>query len=194
MILKITGRTDPRLLDSMARHYSQPKGFVGRSICYEITYDGIYYGHIVSGSATRFLPGRHEFLGTTHADLNRIINNIYFHVEIQEGRYPCRNFTKAVIERWVSVTPNDWKVKYGDEVVGLESLVELPRTGECYRRAGWTQVGVTKGLTCKRTAGKGTDSWSGKRVWDVKNLRPKAVFCFKLPILTLGGFGQPPTG
>lgn len=131
LTLTITKRTDSRLLDSMSRHYSQPKGFVGRNICYAITYGEIYYGHIVSGSATRFLPGRHEFLGTTHADLNRIINNTYFHVERVGGRYPSRNFTQSVIELWASVCHKDWLGKYGNDVIGLESLVELPRTGEC---------------------------------------------------------------
>lgn len=41
---------------------------------------------------------------------------------------------------------------------------------------GWDLVGQTKGYTCKRGAGKGTDDWSGKRVWDTENLRPKLVF------------------
>ena len=74
----------------------------------------------------------------------------------------------------------DWESKYGDKVIGFETLVELPRTGELYLRAGWSEVGITKGYTCKRVAGKGTDSWSGKRVWDTKKLRPKRVFCKKV--------------
>ena len=69
----------------------------------------------------------------------------------------------------------DWFNKYGDKVIGFETLVELPRTGECYRRDGWEQIGQTKGFTCKRVAGKSTDSWGGRRVWDYKNLRPKIV-------------------
>ena len=60
--LIITKRTDERLLHRMKNHYSSPKGFVGRNICYAIIYNDIYYGHIVGGSATRFLPGRNEYL------------------------------------------------------------------------------------------------------------------------------------
>jgi hypothetical protein len=70
-------------------------------------------------------------------------------------------------------------MKYGDVPIGFESLVELPRSGEVYKRDGWTEVGVTKGQTCKRIAGKGTDSWTGRRVWDTKNLRPKRIFVIK---------------
>ena len=61
-------------------------------------------------------------------------------------------------------------------MLGWETLVELPRTGTLYACDGWAEVGMTKGYTCKRVAGKGTDAWTGKRVWDTKNLRPKRVF------------------
>ena len=178
--LEITKRTEPSLLGLMSYHYSRPKGFVGRSICYAIFYDEIYYGHIVSGSATRFLPNRNDFLGITLAQLNKVINNIFFHIRKVGRRYPCRNFVPYVIKEWVKRTGGDWQQKYGDTVVGFETLVELPRTGECYRRAGWTKIGKTKGFTCKRISGKGTDSWTGKRVWDTKNLRPKWVYALKL--------------
>jgi hypothetical protein len=52
----------------------------------------------------------------------------------------------------------------------------LSRMNRKQRRAGWIEVGLTKGYTCKRVAGKGTDSWTGKRVWDTNTLRPKRVF------------------
>ena len=84
---------------------------------------------------------------------------------------------QLVLKRFRERVSEDWKTKYGDLVLGFETLVELPRTGEVYKRDGWTEVGLTKGYTCKRTKGKGTDSWSGKRVWDTINLRPKRVFC-----------------
>lgn len=104
-----------------------------------------------------------------------IVNNIFFHIEKVGWKYPARNFAAAVVAEWRRRVAEDWLRKYGDPVIGFETLVELPRTGECYRRDGWTEVGVTKGYTCKRVAGKGTDSWSGKRVWDMVNLRPKIV-------------------
>ena len=45
--LEITLKNDERLKQSMAKHYTKPKGFVGRSICYAIYYNDIYYGHII---------------------------------------------------------------------------------------------------------------------------------------------------
>ena len=171
----------------MGIHYSKPQGFVGRNICYSITHDGNYFGHIVGGSATKHLVGRNAFFdGHRHngvfceagcgLDLNRIINNIFFHIEPGVTGYPFRNFTQTVLKCWRGLIYEQWKSKYGDVVKGYESLVELPREGTVYLRDGWKQVGITKGYTCKRVAGTGTDSWSGKRVWDTKNLRPKRVF------------------
>ena len=164
-------RTDPRILKNMSVHYSQPKGFVGRNICYAIADGWDYYGAIVGGSATRFLPGRN-----VNFDLNNIVNNIFFHIEKLNGKYPKRNFAEYCLKKFRERIIVDWEKEYGDKVYLFETLVELPREGECYRRDGWKEVGVTKGFTCKRVAGVGTDSWSGKRVWDTENLRPKRVF------------------
>ena len=180
-MLTLIKRTDPRILDNMKNHYSQPKGFVGRNICYAIEIDSKYYGSIVGGSSTLHLVGRDEFFGLDQTNkqtkLKQIINNIFFHIEKVDGSYPCRNFSQVVMKEFRTRIAVDWKEKYGDDVIGFETLVELPRTGELYIRDNWTEVGITKGYTCKRIAGNGTDSWSGKRVWDTENLRPKRVFC-----------------
>lgn len=171
--LECVGKKHPRILADAAVHYSQPKGFVGRSICYLVKVDGVCYGSIAGGSATRFLPGRER---EVIAPLNSGVNNIFFHVAKADGRYPFRCFTERVLAAYRVTVERDWLTKYGDAVRWHETLVELPRTGECYLRDGWNLTGQTKGYTCKRTAGKGTDSWSGRRIWDTKNLRPKLVF------------------
>ena len=167
-------RTDPRILANMENHYSQPKGFVGRNICYAILWDNQYYGSIVGGSATLHLPNRENFINNT--PLTSIVNNIFYHVEKVNDKYPRRNFAEFVLKEFRKRVAIDWELSYGDKVLWFESLVELPRTGEIYRRDGWKEIGITKGYTCKRTGGKSTDSWTGKRTWDVENLRPKRVF------------------
>jgi hypothetical protein len=173
--LEITKRTDPRLLACMEVHYSQPKGFVGRNICYAVVHEDTYYGHIVGGSATLHLPGRNDYFSISKSQLDNIVNNIFFHVERVGGKYPYRNFVQSVIAEWRRRISHDWLEKYEDAVLGFETLVELPRTGECYLRDGWEVVGRTKGFTCKRVTGQSTDSWSGRRVWNCKDLRSKLV-------------------
>lgn len=176
-------RTDPRILADMAVHYSSTGGFVGRNICYAIIHDGTYYGAIVGGSATLHLVGRDEFFEIEKTvkkqTLRRIVNNIFFHIEKRGDRYPVPNMVPKVMHLFRERVVYDWQEKYGDPVIGFESLIELPRTGKAYERDGWTEVGITVGYTCKRVSGKGkhrTDSWTGQRVWDTKNKRPKRVF------------------
>lgn len=178
--LNIIKNSDSRLRIGMQHHYSNPKGFVGRNICYEIKYDGVLYGHIVAGSATKNLPvERWEFFGGK-VPLNNIVNNTYFHIEPINGGYPIRwQFVAKVIQQWRLRVPEDWPTKYnGDQVLAFETLVEPPRTGSSYLQDGWIKLPtMTLGYTCKRTAGKGTDSWSGKRVWNTNRdeLRPKHI-------------------
>ena len=169
-------KTNELLKKNMQIHYSQPKGFVGRSICYQVSCNDVVYGHIVGGSSTLHLPNRNEYFQIDKSKLNLIINNIFYHIEKVDDRYPGRWFTAKVLKAFREQIATDWLSKYGDDIIGFESLIELPRTGQCYLKDGWECIGQTKGYTCKRTAGKGTDEWSGKRVWDTENLRPKLVF------------------
>lgn len=178
--LTVIENSHPLLREKMKIHYSRPQGFVGRNICYEISCDGIVYGYMVGGSASLFLPGRNDFLGVTNADLTGVINNVFYHVEKVDGRYPIYNFTTAVVREFVAICARDWAIKYNCAVVGFETLVEPPRAGELYLRAGWTYLGLTKGNRCKRIYGQSTDRWSGRRVWDTKDLRPKLVFGLKV--------------
>jgi hypothetical protein len=187
LVLERIKRTDPRILADMAVHYSKPGGFVGRNICYAILHNGTYYGAIVGGSATLHLKGRDEWFGFTKPQkkilLRCIVNNIFYHIEKLNGKYPMRNMVPTVLAMFRERVAMDWWHKYGNRVIGFESLIELPRTGTAYMRDGWEEVGITVGYTCKRVSGKGkhrTDSWTGQRVWDTKNKRPKRVFVRRL--------------
>lgn len=81
--LKITPKSDKRIKILMKYHYSKPKGFVGRSICYAIYYDDVYYGHIVGGSATLHLPNRNKYVSENN--LNLIVNNVFFFELLKRG-------------------------------------------------------------------------------------------------------------
>jgi hypothetical protein len=181
---------DNGLRAAMQEHYSQPKGFVGRRIIYAVLYNDVNYGFIAGGSPTLNLAGRNEFFEMeSNSEVNNLlVNNTFFHISKVSGIYPVRNFSSLVIKEWRVRIIEDWYNTYKISLIGYETLVELPRTGELYLRNNWTQVGVTKGFTCKRissnlTSNK-TDNWSGQRVWDTKNLRPKLVFCKKLMLNT----------
>ena len=161
----------------MSIHYSHPQGFVGRQLIYKIFNDNQFLGVISGGSATLHLPGRNEFF-SEQFNLNRIINNTFFH--IVEG-HDIPNLGTQVLSLWRKQCCDDWRSTYHDDVIGFETLVELPRTGAMYKADNWTLVGQTKGFTCRRVSGieKGVFS-GGKRVWNTTDLRPKLVFCKRI--------------
>ena len=174
VIQKIT-KADQGLQAAMRVHYSKPKGFVGRQLFYKIIYNNMAYGYIAFGSATKHLPGR-----ILQHSLNCGMNNIFYHIEKVDGKYPIRNFTTQCLLLAETIAVRDYKERYGDAVLWIETLVELPRTGDLYKKAGYKLVGETKGYTCKRVSGDSTDNWTGRRVWDTTNLRPKHVFIKEL--------------
>ena len=136
------------------------------------------YGHILGGSSTLYLKGRNEFFNIDKTKLNNIINNIFYHVEKVNNKYPIRNFTTEVLKVWREQISIDWQQKYGDKVIGYESLIEPPRTAELYKKDKWVLVGSTFGYTCKRIPGHEKGAFkTGKRVWNKKNLKPKLIFC-----------------
>jgi hypothetical protein len=106
---------------------------------------------------------------------------VFYNIQKVKGEYPKRNFTISVLDEFTKRAKEDWEKIYLDNVIGFESLVEKPRTGELYLRAGWSMVGETKGFSCKRVAGKSGEKWGGKRVWNTEKdqLKPKLVFCKK---------------
>lgn len=91
-------RTDVRLQTDMTTHYSCPKGFVGRNICYAVMFGSVYYGSIVGGSATLHLVGRDAFFKITEETkksiLRGIVNNVFYHIERQNEKYPVRNMVR----------------------------------------------------------------------------------------------------
>lgn len=178
--LLITKNSQPHLRALMQYHYSHPEGFVARNICYAIFYNQQFYGYITGGSATKNLPNRNEYFRIDKTQLNNIVNNQFFHIEKVNDEYPVRNFAMEILKTWRNQITKDWLEKYNDKVIGFETLVELPRTGYIYLRDHWECIGLTKGFTCKRTGGVGTDSWGGKRVWNKTDLHPKLVFAHKV--------------
>ena len=168
----------------MSLHYSKPKGFVGRSIIYAITpTDSMkLYGFITANSAILYLHQRDTYFGYDF-DLNSIVNNQFFRLIRIAGKYPMRNFSSVVLREYRERVCTDWFNKYGDNVVGFETLVQPPLTGNVYIRDSWDYLGMTKGYTCKRISAldsRPTDSWSGSRIWNTTDLVPKLIFCKKV--------------
>ena len=180
---------DKRLWDYARVHYTKTRGFVGRFLgyCVNSLETNETFGVIVGGSSALYLQGREDFFGTKNLNLNQIIANTLFHIEKpksavdEEGVvYPLRNTTARVLQVWRERVAEDWERKYGDEVLGFETMVLPPRTGACYKKDRWTYVAMTKGFLCKRVPGEeGGSGYSGKRTWKYNPDERKLILCRK---------------
>jgi len=56
------------------------------------------------------------------------------------------NLTSRILKELHHKAPIEWKKKYGQPLVLLETLVEPPYTGNSYLASGWIKVGQTKGM------------------------------------------------
>lgn len=156
----------------MPIHYSQPKEFVGRSLHYAIYYEDTFFGCISWASCILLSKIRDSFFNIeSRSQLVGIANNIFYHVE-PVVKYPIRNFTTRVLLDSEEIVYKDWLDRYGDALIGYESLVEPPREGTLYKKAGYTLVGKTQGFQLKKP--------KQIKVYDTVNLKPKLVFCKRI--------------
>ncbi len=97
-------------------------------------------------SAWKVRP-RDQFIGWTDEQrprqLHRIANNARFLIL---PWIRSHNLASRILGAVVRQLPRDWKARYGDELVLLETFVEQERfRGTCYRAANWIRVGQTQG-------------------------------------------------
>ena len=101
-------------------------------------------GAIGIGSAIMALKPRDEWIGWSRRNrlkyLVRIANNWRFCLI---DKIP--NLGSKVLSLLCKLSVKEWKKRYGDDLVLLETLVEPPYDGTVYKAAGWKFVGWTKG-------------------------------------------------
>ena len=144
IILKPSSANSSDLIERF-HGYVPTTQYVGRQCNYSIWCQGHEIGFTGIGSAIMAMKGRDTFIGWTKQqrmhNLTKIANN---------WRYTLidnlpKNTGSKVISMVINQARIDWKKKYGDELVLLETLVEAPRTGIVYRASGWIEVGETLG-------------------------------------------------
>lgn len=129
----------------MYHGYVPTTSYVGRQCNYSIWCEGYEIGFFGWGSAVMAMKPRDDYIGWTKQqrlfNIPKIANNWRFTL-IDD--LPKNTATK-VISLAINKGREDWKKKYDDELVLVETLVEPPRTGTIYRASKWEMVGMTKG-------------------------------------------------
>lgn len=129
----------------MYHGYVPTTRFVGRQLNYTIICEGYEIGFIGVGSAVMAMKDRDNYIGWSKQqrlhNLTHIANNWRYSLK---DNLP-KNTGSKVLSLLADKAREDWKKRYGEELVLLETMVEAPRTGTVYLASGWAKVGRTVG-------------------------------------------------
>tara|TARA_R100000750_G_C2343403_1_gene95185 strand:+ start:833 stop:1561 length:729 start_codon:yes stop_codon:yes gene_type:complete len=133
--------------DQIVKNYHTYKPntkMVGRRIDWLIKVDGSYIGAIGVGSSIMAIKPRDDFIGWNKEQrLKNLVKTC------TNWRYCLTKKTKLssrILKMFLKEARKEWKKKYGVNLVLIETLVEPPYEGTCYKANGWILVGKTKGL------------------------------------------------
>ena len=124
-------------------HYPKSKGIVGRCLCYLVLYKNQVAGIIGCSSPPLNYILFREFFNTDNEKL--YVNNNVFRLTVNE-----KNLGTKVLKLFRNTIVNNYKEKYGDDLMGIVTFVEPPRTGALYKADNWKYLGETQGIKVVR--------------------------------------------
>jgi len=148
-------------------HYPHSKGIVGRQINYIIWNEGRIVGIIGACSPPLNYKKFREYFNTTE---RFFLNNNVFKIIRSK-----KNQATQILKLFRKTIKKDYEEKYGDELIGLVTFVEPPRTGSIYKADNWDYLGMTKGINVVRRGN--LDKWVNK---EYKPGTKKHIFAKKL--------------
>ena len=166
--LKLVPKSHPVFSTLFLTHYPASKGIVGRSLNYLIYKNKEIVGIIGVNSPPLNYKKFNDFFGKGKE--LKFLNNNVFKLIITE-----HNLGTKVLKLLRNTVLKDYKEKYREELMGLITFVEPPRTGAMYKADNWTYLGMTEGVQCHRRGDLG--KWINKE-WSEGT--KKLIFAKKL--------------
>lgn len=124
--------------------YKPNVNLLGRRIDWLIKCNEEIIGGIGVGSSVMAMKPRDDFIGWNK---EQRINNLV--KTATNWRYCLKDKTKyssKILKEFVKQARIEWKKKYDQPLVLMETLIEPPYKGTCYLSSGWVCVGKTKGF------------------------------------------------
>tara|TARA_R100000655_G_scaffold46290_2_gene83209 strand:- start:240 stop:809 length:570 start_codon:yes stop_codon:yes gene_type:complete len=154
LVLERVPKSHPTFVSWYLAHYPESKGIVGRQMNYLIHHDGLPIGIISGASPPRNYKKFREFFGVDD-DLGYLNNNVYRIVKKPNDK----NIGTKILKLFRQTVKTDYPQQYGDDLLGLVTFVEPPRTGAIYKADNWASLGLTQGVTVRRRG----DGWMDKQ-------------------------------
>lgn len=124
--------------------YKPNVDLIGRQINWLIKEGGEYIGAIGVGSSVMGMKPRDSFIGWNKDQ--RMKNLVKTCTNWRYCLVAKTKYSSKILSLFVKEARKEWKKKYGDNLMLIETLVEPPYDGTCYLASGWVKVGETKGL------------------------------------------------
>jgi hypothetical protein len=144
----VSDQDQSRLWNSLMGHYHY-LGYCplpGAQLRYLIYGRQTLLGGIGFGAAAWSLRLRDQFIGWSaqqrQRSLGRVLNNARFLIL---PWVHIANLASHILGRCAQQVPGDFSARYGWAPVLLETFVQEPYVGTCYRAAHWTYLGPTRG-------------------------------------------------
>jgi hypothetical protein len=148
-LASVVGQEASRLWNGLIDryHYLGYTPLPGAQLRYLIESDEGVLGALGFGAAAWKVAARDRWIGwereAREAHLARVLNNARF---LLLPWVQVKNLASKVLSLAAAQVPGDFAVRYGTQVVLLETFVEIPRfRGSCYRAANWQYLGETTG-------------------------------------------------
>jgi hypothetical protein len=108
------------------QHYPGSRGIMGRSINYLVRLDGEIVGIIGANSPPLNYKKFRAYFDTK--DEKVFVNNNVFRLVVTH-----KNLGTQVLSLFRKTIKRDYKDRYGDDLIGIVTFVEPPRTGAIYK-------------------------------------------------------------
>ena len=147
-------KSDSLFVKWYIEHYPQSKGIVGRQINYKILYKNEPIGIISCASPPLNYKKFRNYFSTKNEKL--FVNNNVFRLVNKPND---NNIGTKILKLFRNTIKTDYKKIYDDNLLGIVTFVEPPRTGSIYKADNWDYLGQTQGISVRR---RGED-WQQKK-------------------------------
>lgn len=130
-------------------HFPGSLGIVGRQLNYFVKNGDEILGIIGCNSPPLNYKLFNKYFGDEYSELNWVNNNVFRLIKSEPnlGTRILKLFRNRIIQ--------DYKEIYGDNLIGIVTFVEPPRTGAVYKADNWEFLGETQGKKCQRRGDHG---------------------------------------
>ncbi len=147
-LLLVSGHEQLRLWNDLV-HDEHPRGaatLVGRQLRYLIGSDHGWLGALGFAAAALHLRDRDAWIGwdsdTRCSYLDRVVGLSRFLIRTETS---CGNLASHVLALALARLPLDFEARYGFRPWLVETFVEPPHVGTCFKAANWERIGQTQG-------------------------------------------------